>query len=88
VAVGLANIAATASVGITHLVRRGITIAGSYGARTRTDLPAVVGLVADGSVRLDQVITRRVTLDEAADTYAALDRGEIVGRAVVVLEDQ
>ncbi len=85
VAVGLANVTATASVGITHLVRRGITIAGSYGARTRTDLPAVVGLVADGSVRLDQVITRRVTLDDAADTYAALDRGKIVGRAVVVL---
>lgn len=85
VAVGLANVTATASIGITHLVRRGITIAGSYGARTRTDLPAVVGLVADGTVRLDQVITRRVSLDEAAETYAALDRGEIVGRAVVVL---
>ncbi len=88
VAVGLANVTATASVGITHLVRRGITIAGSYGARTRTDLPAVVGLVADGSVRLDQVITRRVSLEQAADTYAALDRGEIIGRAVVTMEDR
>lgn len=87
-AVGLANVTATASVGITHLVRRGITIAGSYGARTRTDLPAVVGLVADGSVRLDQVITRRVSLEQAADTYAALDRGEIIGRAVVTMEDR
>jgi len=88
VAVGLAATDTTASIGITHLVRRGITISGSYGARTRSDMPEILGLVAEGHIDLSGVITRRVGLDEAAATYEALDRGEIVGRAVVVMNEE
>jgi S-(hydroxymethyl)glutathione dehydrogenase/alcohol dehydrogenase len=65
------------------LVRRQLRLVGSYGARTRTDMPDLLALVADGRVKLGQTISRRVGLDEVADVYAALDRGEIVGRAVV-----
>ena len=50
VAVGIADGAATAAVGITHLVRRSIRLVGSYGGRTRTDMPALIRLVEAGAV--------------------------------------
>ncbi len=83
VAVGLSSATTTASVPVNHLVRRGISVRGSYGARTRADMPAIISMVADGRVRLDGLISRRVPLAAALDTYEALDRGEILGRAVV-----
>ena len=48
VAVGIAAGKAAAPIGITHLVRRGIRIIGSFGARTRTDMPEVIRLAAQG----------------------------------------
>lgn len=86
VAVGIAAGAATAEVEITPLVRRGYTITGSFGGRTRTDLPAVVGLTASGAFAPGDVITRSFGLDEADAAYQALARGEITGRAVIVMD--
>lgn len=85
VVVGLSSASTTAAVPLNHLVRRGITIRGSYGARTRSDMPTIISMVADGRVRLGGLISLRVPLEAASATYAALDRGEIVGRAVVDL---
>jgi succinate semialdehyde reductase (NADPH) len=84
VMVGIAAQGVTASIEITHLVRRGIRIAGSYGARTRTDMPALLRLVQHHVVDPTAVVTRRFGLDEATAAYQALDRGEIVGRAILV----
>jgi succinate semialdehyde reductase (NADPH) len=86
VAVGIAPSGVTASVEITRLVRRKVRILGSYGARTRTDLPAVLELARRGQVRVRELVTRHYALDQAEDAYRALSRGEIVGRAVVVLQ--
>jgi S-(hydroxymethyl)glutathione dehydrogenase/alcohol dehydrogenase len=86
VAVGIAAGAATASIEITPLVRRGYTITGSYGARTREDLPAVIELAAAGGFDTAQLVTRRYDLHEVDAAYQALARGEITGRAVVVME--
>jgi S-(hydroxymethyl)glutathione dehydrogenase/alcohol dehydrogenase len=83
VAVGLTAATATAAVPINHLVRRGISLRGSYGARTRSDMPAIISMVADGRVRVDGLISQRVPLHAALETYRALDRREIIGRAVV-----
>lgn len=83
VAIGIADGQATASIEITPLVRRGYTIVGSYGGRTRQDLPEVVGIAERGGFDTSSMVTRRVSLDEAPDAYAALARGEIVGRAIV-----
>lgn len=85
VMVGIAPAGATAPVEITRLVRRGIRIVGSYGARTRTDMPALLRLVEAGAVNPGRAVSRRYALDEVNDAYAALARGEIVGRAVIVL---
>ena len=87
VAVGSAAGAATAPIEITPLVRRGYTITGSFGGRTRSDLPEVVDLVESGAFDAEGLITRRYTLEQVDDAYQALARGEITGRAIIVMED-
>ena len=51
VAVGIAQGKTTAPVEITRLVRRGLRIVGSYGARTRADMPEIIRLAARGVFR-------------------------------------
>ena len=84
IAVGIAAGRTTAPVEITRLVRRGLQIIGSYGARTRTDMPEILRLAAEGTFRLETLVTRRYSLGETDAAYQALSRGEIGGRAVVV----
>ena len=84
VAVGIAPGRTTAPVEITRLVRRELRIAGSYGARTRADMPEIIRLAAQGVFRPETMVTQRFSLDDANAAYQALARGEIVGRAIVV----
>jgi succinate semialdehyde reductase (NADPH) len=84
VAVGIAPGKTTAPVEITRLVRRGLRIIGSYGARTRADMPEILRLAARGTFRPETIVTRQFSLEEADAAYSALDRGEILGRAIVV----
>jgi S-(hydroxymethyl)glutathione dehydrogenase/alcohol dehydrogenase len=84
VAVGIAPGKTTAPVEITRLVRRELRIVGSYGARTRSDMPEIIRLAAAGIFRPETMVTRRFPLAEADAAYQALARGEIVGRAIVV----
>jgi S-(hydroxymethyl)glutathione dehydrogenase/alcohol dehydrogenase len=84
VAVGIAPGKTTAPVEITRLVRRGLRIIGSYGARTRADMPEIIRLAARGTFRPETIVTRRYPLDEADAAYQALDRGDILGRAIVI----
>lgn len=85
VAIGIAAGRATAEIEITPLVRRGYTITGSFGGRTRSDLPALIRMQLDGGFDPGQLITRQFTLDEADVAYQALERGEITGRAIIVM---
>ncbi len=85
VAVGIAPGKTTAPVEITRLVRRSQRIIGSYGARTRADMPRLLSLVARGIVNPERMVTQKLPLEEVNSAYQALDRGEIVGRAVIVL---
>ena len=79
------DVSHVASGEITRLVRRSITIKGSYGGRMRADLPVRTGLVARGQISTSRLITRRFRLDEAAAAYTALDQGKIIGRAIVTM---
>ncbi|MGP3536062.1 zinc-binding dehydrogenase [Microbacterium sp. RD1] len=88
VAIGIAPAGAEASIEITPLVRRGYEIVGSFGARTRTDLPEVVKLAADGAFDVESLITRRYTLDEADTAYRDLAAGTITGRAVISMSSR
>lgn len=88
VAVGIAAGDTTAAVPITQLVRRGQTIRGSFGARTRHDLPEVVALAAEGGVDIRGAVTRTYSIDQADEAYRELAAGGIVGRAIVVMPTQ
>jgi S-(hydroxymethyl)glutathione dehydrogenase/alcohol dehydrogenase len=85
VVVGIAAGAATAAIEITRLVRRGIRLIGSYGGRVRADLPALLRLSQAGQVHVSRSISRRFGLTEVDAAYKALNRGEITGRAIVVI---
>ena len=54
VAVGIGAGAAAAEIEITHMVRREIRLVGSFGARTRADMPRIVELAAAGAIDLEQ----------------------------------
>jgi S-(hydroxymethyl)glutathione dehydrogenase/alcohol dehydrogenase len=84
VAVGIAPGKTAAPVEITRLVRRELRIIGSYGARTRADMPEIIRLAERGIFQPEKMVTKRYPLSEADAAYKALARGEIVGRAIVV----
>ncbi|GJD06113.1 Succinate-semialdehyde dehydrogenase (acetylating) [Galdieria sulphuraria] len=82
VAIGIAPAGTTASVDIQRLVRRGLQVAGSYGARVRADMPEIVRIVAS-SDSYKKSITAVYELDEANQAYEDLKNRKIVGRAIV-----
>ncbi len=83
VLIGIAPAGVEASLEITRFVRRGLTVIGSYGAKARSDMPEIIELVRRGAVDTSAPITRRYTLDQVNEAYAALAAGEIVGRAII-----
>ena len=83
VPIGLGAGRQTAEVEINRTVRRSQSILGSYGARTRQDLLAVVDLAARGVINDGDLVTCRFSLDEAAAGYEALRHRTVQCRAVV-----
>lgn len=58
----------------------------SYGgARPRRDFPRLARAYLAGLIRLDELIDRRIRLDEINDAFSAMERGDIV-RAVIVFD--
>ena len=86
VLVGLAPAGVTTPVEITPLVRRSVSVIGSFGARMRSDLPEVIKLVASGAVDIGQLVTHRFTLEDTNAAYTALARGEVTGRGIIVVD--
>ena len=85
VVVGIGAAGTQGQVDLTRLPRRKLRILGSYGGRPRTDMPVLIDLVARGALMPQAIISRRYSLDQVNEAYGALDRGEIIGRAVVDL---
>ena len=83
VIVGIAPTGATAGIEITRLVRREVKLIGSYGARTRTDMPEILSLAEKGEIDLNHIVSREFTLQHVNEAYSTLAKGEIVGRAIV-----
>ena len=46
-------------------------------------MPTLLGLVERGVVDVGKNVTRRYSIEQAQEAYEALDRHEIVGRAIV-----
>ncbi len=51
----------------------------------RTDIPALIRMYIDGRLKLDEMVSARLELDEINEGYAAMKRGE-VSRQVIVFE--
>ena len=83
VAVGLASGDAEVTVPITNFVRRGQELIGSYGARTRADLPAVQELARGGGFSIANLVTDTYPLERINEAYVDLAAGAIRGRAVI-----
>ena len=84
VMIGIASAGETVPLEITRIVRRGIRIMGSYGARAGTDMTQILNLVERGVVDVSpKIITRRYGIEQVNDAYDALGRGEVVGRALI-----
>ncbi len=83
VPIGLGAGVQTAEVEINRTVRRSQSILGSYGARTRQDLPEVVRMAAEGIIRYKDIVTRRFALEDVAEGYDLLRQGKVQGRGVV-----
>lgn len=83
VPIGLGAGVQTAEVEINRTVRRSQSIIGSYGARTRQDLPEVVRMAADGTIRYQEIVSQRFSLDDVARGYDLLRSGAVQGRGVV-----
>ena len=84
--VGLGSVGDLGSVEINRLVRRKLRILGSFGGRPSVDLPAVIALAVQGKLDVDAAVTDVYRLDDVQDAYAALERGEILGRAIVEMD--
>lgn len=86
VLVGIGRGAETANLPITHTVRRRIQILGSFGARTRTDMPEVIKLFERGALDLATIISEVHPLSQVATAYARLSAGTVTGRAVIRMQ--
>jgi S-(hydroxymethyl)glutathione dehydrogenase / alcohol dehydrogenase len=53
------------------------------GARGRTDVPKIVDWYMDGKLRIDELITHKLKLDDINEGFALMERGESI-RSVVV----
>ncbi|KAL9248800.1 Succinate-semialdehyde dehydrogenase (acetylating)-like protein [Drosera capensis] len=83
VMIGLADSSARGEVDINRLVRRQVKIIGSYGARARQDLPKLIKLAETGTFNLTAAVSRKYDFEDAGKAYEDLNKGSIIGRAVV-----
>ncbi len=78
VLVGLMAVGRRAPVHVARVVRSGITIVGSYGARPRVDLPKVVSMVDRGLLRPELLASDKYRLEEVNQAVEALKSGKSV----------
>ncbi|MEM0463098.1 zinc-binding dehydrogenase [Pyrobaculum sp.] len=78
VLVGLMAVGKRAPVHVARVVRGGITIVGSYGARPRVDLPKVISLVEKGVLRPDLLAGPFYKLEEVNEAVEALRSGRAI----------
>ena len=85
VLIGVPETGATVPLDPRTLVTAERVVRGSsYGsARTREDLPRMVNLYLAGKLRIDELVTRRYSLDEANEGFRALAAGELARGLIV-----
>jgi Zn-dependent alcohol dehydrogenase len=84
---GLVPYGVEARFEITPLIRRKISILGTFGGRARTDMPILLSLAGQGRIDPGRFISRRYPIGEATTAFDALERGEVIGRSIIVADD-
>ena len=84
VVVGISPWGSKAPIDPVALVRDEKVLKGCYygSARMSTDMPKLIDMYQAGKLPLDELVTRRYSLDQINEAYDDLDRGEI-GRGVI-----
>ena len=84
VVVGIAPLGEKAGIDPVRLVRGERVLKGCYygSARCHVDMPKIVDLYLSGLINLDELVTRRYSLDQINEAYADLNSGG-VGRGVI-----
>ncbi len=87
VVVGVARAAENTSLRTMTLVFEEKTLTGSYfgSCVPRVDFPRMLGLYLGGQLKLDEMITRRYSVDEAPQAFADLQSGKNA-RGVIVFK--
>ncbi|MFC2071632.1 zinc-binding dehydrogenase [Chloroflexota bacterium] len=64
---------------------KGKRITGTWGGQTKAekDIPHYVDLYLAGKLKLDELITDRFNFDEINQAFQAMDKGELVGKAIL-----
>ncbi len=72
-------------ISIDPFYLKGKRITGSWGGLTRPerDIPLYVALYLAGKLKLDELITARFNFDEINQAFQAMDKGELVGKAIL-----
>lgn len=83
VLVGLMPATATVPIYPASIVRREIEILGSIGGRPRVDFPVIFKLAERGSLKIDELITKRWRLEEINEAFESLKRGEVIRSLVI-----
>ena len=83
VLVGLSSKGSEASFEINSVVRRGVKIIGSYGAKPRIEMPEIISLVSKGIINIDDAVSTKFKLEEINSAFEKLERGDIIGRAII-----
>jgi len=81
--VGLSSKGSEASFEINSVVRRGVKIIGSYGAKPRIDLPEIISLARKGIINVDEAVSAEYKLEQINEAFEKLEKGGIMGRAII-----
>jgi S-(hydroxymethyl)glutathione dehydrogenase / alcohol dehydrogenase len=87
VMVGMAPAGEEARIDALNFTRDEKTLKGCYygSARTRVDMPMLIGLAQAGKLDIEHLVTRRSPLEGINESYAALERGEL-GRGLIIFD--
>ena len=74
-----------AKIAIDPYQLKGKSIIGSWGGLTKPerDIPLYVDLYLSGQLKLDKLITNRFSFDEINQAFQSMDKGELVGKAIL-----
>ncbi len=81
--VGLSSKGSEADFEINSLVRRGVRIIGSYGAKPRIDMPEIISLASKGIINVEEAVSAEYKLEEINSAFEKLEEGGIIGRAII-----